>query len=391
MSPLCARLHHTYLQTFSFNLTPTLSIEMRRARALSSKLLCGMALVLCSRNMSFTNAVRPFSGWQSLCQPSTLGQPNHRPMVEGVERSTKKPLAIQLGAETNYPKSTTCDNERMWYRSCWLWCIIVALLSCSASAVYAGRFVVWSALLGFLLVFMLMAGQGFNLPVELSRMAHFACRGATLAQPLSLLVFLPAMLTTLLASPVLTVVLAKTGAIGGVEELGKFLSLIWLSWSTTKPWVAKRPPAESWPRNKKAIMLASFSTGVGFMVAENCQFFSNAFIWLLKTRHLRVWGDDSRFLDNVGSNLVFKLCVHRLLLNPHPWLSGIVAGRFADIGSKGPLLTWQTLWRVLWPSIALHALMNLNSAFLWHRFFTFLLCIGVFGMTWDRSDKEQSN
>lgn len=105
--------------------------------------------------------------------------------------------------------------------------------------------------------------------VELCSMAHFACRGAILAVPLSLLLELLGLLISALVAPLLAPILFYTAALGGVEELTKLLALTWLSWSTSKPWVPKSPPGESWPRSQKGVMLAGYSAGVGFMVVEN--------------------------------------------------------------------------------------------------------------------------
>eukprot|EP00438_Fugacium_kawagutii_P012800 Skav211680 [mRNA] locus=scaffold216:387523:391978:- [translate_table: standard] len=232
-----------------------------------------------------------------------------------------------------------------------LWWVIVAFLSWKAHrsvGSIAGYVVGLSGLR------IISSWRSNSVQVELCSMAHFACRGAILAVPLALLLELLGLLTSALVAPLLAPILFYTAALGGLEELTKLLALIWLSWSTAKPWVPKSPPGESWPRSQRGVMLAGYSAGVGFMVVEN--FFAvEGLMYDLKAKHI----------EGIGPEALIALSIVRILLNAHPWLSGIVAGRFAkritqiDLqngGGIGPVLTWQELWTVLWPSITLHAL-----------------------------------
>lgn len=180
----------------------------------------------------------------------------------------------------------------------------------------------------------------------------------------------------------------RSAALGGVEELAKLLALIWFSWSTAKPWVPKSPPAKTWPRSQRGVMLAGFSTGVGLMVVENFRVFMLVNSMLFHSRHA-VLVDNLPVFDEFALQRFSRLLVFRILLNPHPWLTGILAGRFARCTASGGSLTWRTLWTVLWPSAALHALLNLNSPFPWHRFADLIICWIVFKRTWDSLEHDE--
>ena len=170
--------------------------------------------------------------------------------------------------------------------------------------------------------------------------------------------------------PELAFFLLKTGAIGGVEEFGKFLSLIWLSWSGKNPFRGKLLPAKVWPQSKKGLMLAGFSVGVGYMVWENAGYFAVF-----------------EAVDSMDPGVLLEMVLFRIFFNPHPYLTGIAAGRFAKTASdvppsNGRRLTADVLLKVLWPSALLHALYNLAAGPL-VRLFCFLVCFTVFQRTWN--------
>lgn len=176
----------------------------------------------------------------------------------------KRVLLRAEGVQRQVPR----DKNKVWSWNLFAWCTIVALGSCLGSDL-----VLWSAIAGLVGLRKWIGGS----VVERGSMARFACRGATLAVALAWLFerFLERLI--LAASPQFFLFLAKTGlwsALGGVEELTKFMSLIWFSWSGAKFWRCKRPLAQQWP---KGVMLAGFSVGVGFMVVENCTKFCLAF------------------------------------------------------------------------------------------------------------------
>eukprot|EP00971_Amphidinium_carterae_P093915 1858475-Amphidinium_carterae.1 len=91
-------------------------------------------------------------------------------------------------------------------------------------------------------------------------MSHFALRGATIGVVLSLL-FVPAFEK-----------IAGVETHGGLEELAKFVALVWFSWSGPAFWRREQPLAKSWPQTPRAVMLAGFSVGVGFTVVENAMY-----------------------------------------------------------------------------------------------------------------------
>eukprot|EP00438_Fugacium_kawagutii_P012802 Skav211682 [mRNA] locus=scaffold216:398174:399022:- [translate_table: standard] len=271
---------------------------------------------------------------------------------------------------------------------------MVVLLATQAGEWAAGTMVVCfylvvsSALAGLVTLREWMR-KGGVISIERGMMAHFACRGATLAVLLSLLLemLLPSLIT--LFSPNLAFFLDDTGAMGGVEELAKFLSLIWLSWSTMKPQVGRRQPSRRWPRSQKGIMLAGFSIGVGMMVVENAEFFGSSVFGLISELKRAIVQGDVFAVDDFFQALA-SLFVFRIVLNPHPYLTGIAAGRFVMWLSKNSKcrsdseqqgysqqkqvptqpnevfrqrqdkirLNFMALCFVLWPSIVLHALIN---------------------------------
>ena len=251
-------------------------------------------------------------------------------------------------------------RRRRWSWNLFAWWAIVLL--CGPNGLY-------SAAIGLLALKPLMR----RMPVQTKRgsMACFAWRGATIGVLLSILLelFLPLSLFKLF--PALAVFLKASGALGGVEEFTKFLALIWLSWSGKNPFRRKFPPAKVWPQSKRGLMLAGFCLGVGFMVVENAGYFAV---------HAAI--DPENIYD-------LEMFVFRIFFNPHPFLTGIAAGRFAKIASDVPpgvRLTPGLLLKVLWPSALLHALSNL-AAGPRVRFSCFLVCLKVFLDTWKSLDE----
>ncbi|CAE7491761.1 unnamed protein product [Symbiodinium microadriaticum] len=213
-------------------------------------------------------------------------------------------------------------------------------------------------------------------------MAHFAWRGATLGVVLSVLLELLMPLAVACFWPGLAIFLLRTGAVAAVEELGKLIALTWLSWSSMTPWCRNPSPSKSWPRRPRAIMLAGFCVGVGFMVAENSGYFPRALDSFLAT----LWRFNNRedvILQVVLDFLEF-LCF-RIILNPHPYLTGIVAGRFAkgQIEAAKQQHSIAVLWKVLWPSAVLHALLNIFSGLPLLRLILVFICGQVFRDTWE--------
>jgi len=279
----------------------------------------------------------------------------------------KRVLLRAEGVQRQVPR----DKNKVWSWNLFAWCTIVALGSCLGSDL-----VLWSAIAGLVGLRKWIGGS----VVERGSMARFACRGATLAVALAWLFerFLERLI--LAASPQFFLFLAKTGlwsALGGVEELTKFMSLIWFSWSGAKFWRCKRPLAQQWP---KGVMLAGFSVGVGFMVVENCTKFCLAF------RLPPMENDDIVFR-------LFRLIFFRILLNPHPILTGIAAGRFTKF-SNAEKLTLETMWNVLWPSTLLHVLLNIVLCIPGGRVLRVLgqiLCWILFTKTWKSLEKPQES
>lgn len=318
------------------------------------KLLCGMALVLGSGAFSFPEKAR------------LIGRLHDTRGVEEVKETKwmrrkqdlvhhhwlRQPAAIQLNAgEATLIKATRYEENMFWSWNVCLWCAIVAFYSLKAGR--ALFLVVYSALAGLIGLTRWMWSESVR--VERGSMAHFACRGATIAVLLSFLWETCLQEFISFVSPNLGHYMIRTGfisAMGGVEELAKMMSLVW--------WSSCATTAKLWPRSQKGVMLAGFSVGVGMMVAENCECCKAAIgmlLWKLMhaiARH-NMTGVDQLF---VALNM---LVVYRILLNPHPWLTGIVAGRLAKSTSKSTeqsTVQLKTLWTVIWPSTVLHALLN---------------------------------
>eukprot|EP00435_Cladocopium_sp_Y103_P060697 s1010_g22.t1 len=277
------------------------------------------------------------------------------------------------GVERHLPRDK--KDKNVWSWNLFVWCSLVALYW-----LLGGRFVLWSAIAG-LIGLRKWIGRSV---VQRGSMASFACRGATLAVALAWLFERFLDLLILAAWPQLHFVLLETGlmsALGGVEELIKFISLIWFSWSGARFWRCKRPLAQLWP---KEFMLAGFSLGVGFMVAENCRMFPLA---------TRMFADEFSDFPNLFFAATLNLLFFRILLNPHPFLTGIAAGRFTK-SSKAEKLTLETLWNVLWPSTLLHVLLNLVLSMpggIVLRALGQILCWILFRKTWKSLEKPQES
>ena len=324
---------------------------------------CGLtALVLVGGGLSFTGSLLP-----SLRS----------------RRAFEDQRPIQLGAtETEtWSSATEKAEKKVWSWNLCLWCMVVAFQTSITSV--RGDLVLWSALSGLLGLCRWIYGSKSRPRLRRGSMAHFAIRGATLAPVLSLVLELVLLPLVFWVSPPLAGFLYTTGTMGGVEELVKFMVLIWLSWSTWKPWEPKPQVARSWPQSLKGVMLAGFSLGVGFMVTENWGYFNlsaplfRKLDWALQHPNLA--------MDEVTE--AGRLIDFRIFLNPHPFLSGIAAGRFAQWTSKSTqkTLTCKRLWWVLWPSVVLHALANLLSDGEGdvRRVILQLICWRVFKKTWN--------
>ena len=254
-------------------------------------------------------------------------------------RATRAELRAELNAA---PPNAPAAKKAGWSWNLFVWWAIVIVLFLEGST----DLVLWSALSGLL---QLMGWMKGSVQVERGKMAHFALRGATLGVLWSSLICGLVLPGLLLLWPLLADFLVSTSSIGAVEEAGKLVALIWLSWSGFRPWrrARRRSTAKLWPESPRGLMLAGFSVGVGFMVHENFGYLGNV----------------ATVTSMPGCCLLQNICF-RIFLNPHPYLSGIVAGRFAKFASepsKYPRLTLSMLCTVLGPSVVLHGLLNLSG------------------------------
>ena len=105
--------------------------------------------------------------------------------------------------------------------------------------------------------------------------------------------------------------------------------------------------------------MAGFCVGVGFMVKENCEYFRRGIPYFLsRAQHA---GQEKQIAETL--RFLQFLCF-RILLNPRPYLTGIVAGRFAQRVSnrrEPQQISSAMLWQISWPSAALHVLFNLSE------------------------------
>ncbi|CAE7598885.1 unnamed protein product [Symbiodinium natans] len=119
------------------------------------------------------------------------------------------------------------------------------------------------------------------------------------------------------------------------------------------------------------------------MVEENAEYFRRAPTAMLDGIALARQHGDYAAADSLLS-VFHQFLLFRLVLNPHPWLTGIAAGRFARYtGSfaQEQRLTAALLWNVLWPSATLHASTNLAGGFL-GRIVNIGITAAVFANTW---------
>ena len=119
------------------------------------------------------------------------------------------------------------------------------------------------------------------------------------------------------------------------------------------------PKPASPSTTSKGVMIAGFCVGVGFMVNENSQCFRRVIPDFLS--HAQHAGQGELIAETLG---FLEFLCFRILLNPHPYLTGIVAGRFAQRVSnrrEPQQLSSAMLWQISWPSAALHVLFNLSE------------------------------
>lgn len=268
--------------------------------------------------------------------------------------------------------------KRRWSWNLFAWCALLTALMTTGPTLPT----LFSACSG---LFQLDVWMGKSTEVERGSMAHFALRGATLGIGMSILFSLILLGLIAMFSPQLAFFLRNSGAVAGIEEPAKFLALIWLSWSTVLPWCAKEPSARLWPNTPHRLMLAGFSLGVGFMVRENYAYTDVVFPMLDGDLQVAMLFESEELLNSVVSTFLEYL-LFRMLLNPHPYLTGIVAGRFAACTARR--LTGKALWAALWPSMALHVLYNLAGSQKL-RAVVHLICILIFRNTWNRWRRDR--
>lgn len=143
----------------------------------------------------------------------------------------------------------------------------------------------------------------------------------------------------------------------GYEEVSKFLALICFSWSGLKFWQQRERTSSLWPQSRRALMMAGFCVGVGFMVVENrlkAGFVEQVldFYSFLFASHRLSFNSYMYLSDKAMSSLATTL-----LFNTHPYYTGIAAGRFFSLTTSR--LSAVKVWHILWPSVVLHAAHNL--------------------------------
>ena len=159
------------------------------------------------------------------------------------------PAATVLGAADARIQPVAFERKKRWSWNLFIWCAIVASLVLNGGT----DGVVWSAVFGAVKLRRWMRRGSVSL--ERGTMAHFAWRGATLGVVLSVLLELLMPLAVACFWPGLAIFLLRTGAVAAVEELGKFIALTWLCWSSMTPWCRNPSPSKSWPRRPRTIML----------------------------------------------------------------------------------------------------------------------------------------
>ena len=229
------------------------------------------------------------------------------------------------------------SNERpeWWWIDLVIWCLVLPLFGelVSASIGFCGL-VAWMRL--------------GSLQVQRGSMPRFAWCGVA-AAGMALIVNC---LGHIVLGKSITRILAP-----GYEEVSKFLALICFSWSGLKFWQQRERTSSLWPQSRRALMMAGFCVGVGFMVVENrlkAGFVEQVldFYSCLFASHRLSFNSYMYLSDKAMSSLATTL-----LFNTHPYYTGIAAGRFFSLTTSR--LSAAKVWHILWPSVVLHAAHNL--------------------------------
>eukprot|EP00928_Gymnodinium_smaydae_P053029 TRINITY_DN37111_c0_g1_i1.p1 TRINITY_DN37111_c0_g1~~TRINITY_DN37111_c0_g1_i1.p1 ORF type:complete len:646 (+),score=137.46 TRINITY_DN37111_c0_g1_i1:80-1939(+) len=206
--------------------------------------------------------------------------------------------------------------------------------------------------------------------ITLSLLAQFALRGATLS------LFI-AIVLELLGEMVLQDGGVETGegfnignalmmiVVGASEETAKLLAVVLGTYASASALSRSRPSAccgRFWHvlvENRRALILAGFAVGFGFMINENAEYMMAT----ASSPPMRYANTDGEETDRVGESalatIAFFTIMIRVLFNTHPWWCGISAARVAKlVYSEHRGVTMPSVGEFLWaiaPSALAHA------------------------------------
>jgi len=188
--------------------------------------------------------------------------------------------------------------------------------------------------------------------------------------------------------------------VGVSEEFAKYAAMVWGAWYKRDA-LRNRAAARCscvWPvliESPHAMMLVGLSVGFGFMVIENAGYLLT--VACIEDEE-NVDAGDKPEVDLALRIMRLVTIIIRVLLNLHPYLSGIVAARFATVLLKEPrendTVTSTELAWILWPSALVHASYDLLVTILpgvLGLLMPFLFWYGVrrqFRKLWDEQDQQ---
>jgi len=233
------------------------------------------------------------------------------------------------------------------------------------------------ALSVFVAIFVLCSWRHLNaVRLRLDLMAQFAVRGAILSSFLAGVLEIAGSVAVLATRSAFAAqeqgklmegfnlwTIAMMAVVGMSEEFAKFIVTIWGTWYREDSLHSMSTQSRCscvWPtlvQSPHGMMLIGLSAGFGFMVIENAGYLLS--VACMQDDDAKVDVDTKPEVDMMMRIMRLVTIVIRVVLNLHPYLSGLVAGRFASVLVKHPrdgdnLTAKELLW-VLWPSAALHA------------------------------------
>lgn len=204
-----------------------------------------------------------------------------------------------------------------------------------------------------------------NVAISSGLMARYAARGGTISCFIALV--LEMLGGSLLGSLGIEIPATMMALVGISEEGAKMTAFLLGTWLIGSAMEETTPRCcGQWWRvlieSPRALMLAGMCTGFGFMIVENVEYLISSAA--TPGERTAVDGKDTEMVGAAAVNFAtwFTIAI-RVILNIHPWLAGITAGRIATIAFQhNYTFAWlrveDMMWAI-WPSAFAHGLFDL--------------------------------